>query len=84
MEKPSKDKVGWILSRCASPDGSNMPLGISERADQEVFKLELMVERDTSRTAVHRPRAAVASVGEGNPMGTFTLLLGALRVQEHI
>lgn len=47
------------------------------RADQEVFKLELMVERDTSRIAVSKPRVTMASPGEGNPVGTFTLLLGA-------
>lgn len=53
------------------------------RADQEVFKQEWMVEWDTSRIAIGKPRVAMASLGEGNPVGTFTLLLGAQRAQEH-
>lgn len=54
------------------------------RADQEVFKLELMVERDTRRIAVGKPMFAMASPREGNPVGTSILLLGGQRAQEHI
>lgn len=53
-------------------------------ADQEVFKLQLIVERDAKRIAVGKPRVAMASRGDGNLVGTLTLLLGAQRAQEHI
>lgn len=43
-----------------------------------------MVERVTNRIAVAKPRAAMASPGEGNPVGTCTPFLGAQGAQEHI